>query len=71
MMNLQTGVADAAEQPSIIRATHTVEEAAAILGISRQTAYEGCRRGDIPCVRIGKRMLVPAEALARILSAGR
>jgi excisionase family DNA binding protein len=71
MMNLQTGGADAAEQRSIIRATHTVEEAAAILGISRQTAYAGCRSGDIPCVRIGKRMLVPAEALARILSAGR
>jgi excisionase family DNA binding protein len=67
MVNAQTGVADAAEQ-RLTRATHTVEEAAAILGISRQTAYEGCRSGDIPCVRIGKRMLVPAEALARILS---
>jgi excisionase family DNA binding protein len=66
-MNQQTFSAE--QRP--VRATHTVEETAEILGISRQTAYEGCRRGDIPCVRIGKRMLVPAEALARILSAGR
>jgi excisionase family DNA binding protein len=49
------------------RATYTVDEAAELLGISRHTAYEGCRSGQIPCIWIGKRMLVPGEALGRML----
>ncbi len=41
----------------------TVEQAAKRLGISRGLAYEAARRGDIPAVRIGKRLLVPVAAL--------
>jgi excisionase family DNA binding protein len=45
----------------------TVEEAAALLGISRGLAYEGCRRGDLPSIRIGRRILVPrGQLLARL-----
>jgi excisionase family DNA binding protein len=50
------------------RLTLTVEEAAAILGISRAFAYEAVRRGDIPSIRIGRRVLVPQAALARMLA---
>lgn len=50
------------------RATITVEEAARILGISRGSAYEAVRRGDIPTIRIGKRLIVPVAALERMLS---
>jgi excisionase family DNA binding protein len=39
--------------------TLTVEEAAAPLGISRPFAYEAVRRGEIPSIRIGRRVLVP------------
>ena len=50
----------------------TVEEAAGLLGISRGLAYEGVRQGTIPSVRIGRRLLVPLEALTRVLGqAGR
>ena len=52
--------------------TWTVEEAAALLRISRGSAYEAVRRGDIPTVRIGRRILVPRVALEALLeSAGR
>jgi excisionase family DNA binding protein len=52
------------------RLTLTVEEAAATLGISRAFAYEAVRRGDIPSIRIGRRVLVPQAALARMLGGG-
>lgn len=50
------------------RLTLTVEEAAAALGISRAFAYESVNRGDIPSIRIGRRILVPKAALDRMLS---
>lgn len=46
---------------------YTVEEVARLLGISRGLAYEGVRRGEIPAVRIGKRLLVPRAALLKML----
>jgi excisionase family DNA binding protein len=51
------------------RLTLTVEEAAAVLGISRASAYEATHRGEIPCIRIGRRILVPRIALDRLLAA--
>jgi excisionase family DNA binding protein len=47
----------------------TVEEAARFLRISRGSAYEAARRGDLPTVRIGRRLLVPRVALDRLLAA--
>ena len=54
------------------RVTVSVEEAGRLLGISRGSAYEAARRGDIPTIRIGKRLIVPVAALQRMLaSAGK
>jgi excisionase family DNA binding protein len=54
------------------RQTLTVEEAARVLGISRSSAYEAVRRGELPTVRIGRRYVVPRVALERLLDqAGR
>ncbi|MGP6192347.1 MAG: helix-turn-helix domain-containing protein [Vulcanimicrobiaceae bacterium] len=39
--------------------TVTTAEAARLLGISRNLAYEAARRGEIPTIRIGRRILVP------------
>lgn len=50
------------------RLTMTVEEAATALGISRATAYEAVGRGEIPCLRIGRRILIPKVALDRLLT---
>jgi excisionase family DNA binding protein len=52
------------------RLTLTVEEAAQLLGISRAFAYEAVKRGEIPHVRIGRRVLIPRAALERMLDVG-
>ena len=50
------------------RLTVNIEEAAAILGISRNGAYSAAREGTLPTIRIGKRLLVPKGALDRLLA---
>lgn len=50
------------------RQTLTVTEAAKRLGVGRASAYEAARTGQIPTVRIGKRILVPVAALERMLA---
>ena len=52
------------------RLTMTVSEAASVLGIGKNAAYEGVRRGEIPSIRIGKRILVPVAALEKKLLGG-
>jgi excisionase family DNA binding protein len=59
----ELGPQDAAESPSVL----TIEEAAQLLRIGRNSAYEAARRGQIPTVRIGRRLLVPRAALERVL----
>jgi excisionase family DNA binding protein len=46
----------------------TLSEVAAILRISRGSAYEAAKRKEIPTIRIGRRILVPSDALERLLS---
>jgi excisionase family DNA binding protein len=47
--------------------TQTIEEAAKELGIGRNQAYAAAKRGEIPTLRIGKRILVLKEPLKRML----
>lgn len=51
------------------RLTLTVKEAAAVLGISKNLAYELARRGELPgVIRLGeKRMVVSAIQLDNLL----
>ncbi len=48
----------------------TVPEAADLLGICRNAAYEAVRRGEIPSIRIGKRLVVPRMAFEELLRSG-
>ena len=50
--------------------TLTVDETAKCLGIGRNSAYEAIARGEIPVVKVGKRLLVPKAALEILLAAG-
>jgi excisionase family DNA binding protein len=50
------------------RLTLSVEEAGELLGISRGLAYELGRKGDIPSLRLGRRLVVPRAALQAMLS---
>ena len=42
-----------------------VKEAAALLGISRPTMYQLCRRDDFPALRVGNRTLISRAGLER------
>lgn len=46
----------------------SVGEAAKLLGLSRASAYEAVRTGQIPSLRFGKRIVVPRAALNKMLS---
>ena len=50
------------------RITITVPEAGKRLGIGRNAAYAAAARGEIPVVRIGKRILVPLPAFEAMLA---
>ena len=49
------------------RLTYTVAEVAEILGISRSTAYECIRRGEIPALMLGRRVVVSRAVLSALL----
>jgi excisionase family DNA binding protein len=51
------------------RATITIEEAAAVLGVSRGVAYESARCGQLPVLTLGRRRLVPVPKLLALLGA--
>lgn len=51
--------------------TLTVSETARILGIGRNSAYGAISRGEIPVIRVGKRLLVPKAALETMLGCTR
>jgi excisionase family DNA binding protein len=40
----------------------SVDEAGALLGISRDIAYDLVGRGELPSVRLGRRLVVPRRA---------
>jgi excisionase family DNA binding protein len=48
--------------------TISVEEAANLIGISRQAAYDAANRGELPIVRIGRRIRVKALPLFVLLT---
>ena len=48
-------------------ATITIEQAGQALGVSRNSAYAAAQRGEIPVIKIGRRLLVPKVAFERML----
>ena len=51
------------------RPTLTVEEAAAVLGVSRATAYRAVKLGQVPSIRLGEKLVrVPTEALLELMA---
>jgi excisionase family DNA binding protein len=47
--------------------TLSVDETAKLLGIGRNLCYERVKTGDIPAIKIGRRLLVPRRALEKLL----
>ena len=52
------------------RVVISVSEAAALIGVRRETVYDMARRGEIPCRRIGRRFLIPRAAFLEWVNAG-
>ena len=57
----EINLASGADQPQ--KTMLSVEEAGEMLGISRQLAYQLANRDDFPCLRIGRRLLIPKSRL--------
>ena len=55
-------VPDPTERPTI-----SVEEAGALLGLSRAASYGAAKTGAIPTLRIGRRLLVPTYKFREML----
>ena len=58
------------DQMAYEKSVYTVPQVAKILGINRNLAYELVRRGDLPALRLGKRLVCPKQAIDRLLSQG-
>ncbi len=54
-------------QDTAAKKTLTVEQAGRELGISRNLAYAAAQSGEIPTIRIGRRLIVPRVAFDRML----
>ena len=42
-------------------------DAGKALGLGKNQTYEGARKGEIPTIRVGRRILVPLAAFNRML----
>jgi excisionase family DNA binding protein len=49
--------------------TMSVEDAAKLLGVSRGLAYEAAKRGELPTIKLGRRLLVPRARLLELVGA--
>jgi excisionase family DNA binding protein len=49
--------------------TVTVPEAGRLLGIGRDAAYRAAERGEIPTLKLGRRIVVPVPKLMELLGA--
>jgi excisionase family DNA binding protein len=47
--------------------TTSVAEAGRALGLSRNAAYEAVKRGEIPTLRFGRKLVVPTAPLLKML----
>ncbi|MDO8530702.1 MAG: excisionase family DNA-binding protein [Dehalococcoidia bacterium] len=48
----------------------SVDEAAKLLALSRSSAYAGVKNGQIPSIKVGRRILIPRAALLAKLAGG-
>lgn len=46
----------------------TVEHAGRLLGLSRTASYDAVHRNELPVLRFGRRLVVPTNAILRMLA---
>lgn len=47
----------------------TVDEVASVLRVARSSVYESVRDGSIPALHIRRRVVIPKQAVSRLLEA--
>lgn len=57
------GIPDAQERPWM----PVPEAGRTAFGLGRTASYEAARRGDLPTIRVGAKLVVPTAALRRLL----
>lgn len=53
--------------PEGLPVTISVEDVAELLGISARSAYRAARSGELPALRLGRRVLVPTARLLELI----
>ncbi|MEV0590657.1 helix-turn-helix domain-containing protein [Nonomuraea cavernae] len=56
-----------ASREALQRPTMTVREAAAVLGVDRGAACAAVHRGELPALRIGRKILIPTAPIRAML----
>lgn len=64
-MHEASRIARSLPEPALLR----VEEASRYLALGRTKTYELIAQGEIPCIRFGRTVRIPREALSAWLSA--
>jgi len=52
------------------KAVITVTQAAELLGLDERTVRHGCASGQIPSIKVGRRILIPVPRLLAMLEEG-
>jgi excisionase family DNA binding protein len=50
------------------RLAYRPTEVAVVIGLSRSKVYELIARGEIPSIRLGGKILVPAESVRKVIA---
>lgn len=69
MERLEFTVRDLQKVMGMERLTFTVPDLQQVLGIGRRQAYDLVNRADFPVIRLGRRILIPRDALIRWIDA--
>jgi len=56
------------DKPEPLSLCLTVKQAASMLGVSKAAAYQAVQRGEIPHLKIGRRVVIPRAAFDRYLA---
>jgi excisionase family DNA binding protein len=56
-----------ADLPDVLRVDHVAQ----IMDVSKDTIYDAIRAGEIPAIRLGRKIRVAKAALERLLAEGR
>jgi len=51
----------------VVRRTYSVEEAAALLGVSKSKVYASVRNGEMRAVQLGRRVVIPCDVIEALV----